>query len=99
MVELLLKPEAAAAFVGVSPDVLNVWAEVLGVPRGIPVRADLRLYPVTGLVSLRDTLNAEKSIVPLATGSLVAPAGARSTETATPANVVLVHVGRRRRRR
>ncbi len=99
MVELLLKPDAAAAFVGVSRDVLNVWAEVFGVPRGIPIGPGERLYPVTGLVSLRDTLEAEKSIVALVTGQ---PAQEGSPETAdrpTPANVVLVHVGRRLTRR
>ncbi len=99
MVELLLKPEAAAAFVGVSPDVLNVWAEVLGVPRGIPLGDGQRLYPVTALVPLRDTLKAEKSIVPLATGPLAPRAGAKTAEPDLPANVVVVHVGCRASRR
>ncbi|MDQ6749589.1 MAG: hypothetical protein M3Z33_02355 [Actinomycetota bacterium] len=95
MVELLMKPQAAAAFVGVSPDVLNVWTEVLGIPLGIPIGDGERLYPVTGLVSLRDTLKAEKSIVPLVTGPLARRVHEVPAVPDTPVNVVVVHVGRR----
>ncbi len=102
MVELLMEPEAAAAFVGVSPDVLNVWTEVFGVPRGIPIGDGERLYPVTGLVTLRDTLMAEKSIlppIPRMPEPLAPPAGAGTEDPATPVNVVVVHVGRGRTRK
>jgi hypothetical protein len=102
MVELLMSPEAAAAFVGVSPDVLNVWTEVLGVPRAIPIGNGERLYPVTGLVRVRRTLEAEKSILPavprIAPPSLPS-AGSDTVDPATPVNVVVVHVGRRQGRK
>jgi hypothetical protein len=101
MVELLMRPEAAAAFVGVSPDVLNVWTEVLGVPLGIPIGDGERLYPVTGLVNLRDTLEAEKSIlaaIPPVRKPPAPPVGSRPGDLATPINVVIAHVGRRPKR-
>ncbi len=84
MLEPLMKLDAAAAFVGVSPDVLNVCVELLGFPRQILVGRDERFYSAGGLVDLRAALGTEESIL---------SAIPESQQPATPLNVVVVHVG------
>lgn len=58
----MLSIEAAAALLGITPRILNLWEEQFGYPRQVSSAGGKPLYSDAMMVGLRDALDRELSI-------------------------------------
>jgi DNA-binding transcriptional MerR regulator len=58
----MLSMDAAAALLGISPQILDLWEEQFGYPKPTRTKGGEPLYPDEMMVALRDALDRELSI-------------------------------------
>jgi DNA-binding transcriptional MerR regulator len=58
----MLRTDAAAELVGVTPRILSLWEQRFGYPKPVRRRRGEALYPDEMMVALRDLLGTELSV-------------------------------------